>query len=154
MSGAPPARYAPRARGSADPWQLRGLVLKRLWISAGDPPDAALWDAARVAADTLPAAAEAEGGSSGLGFAVLHRGEAGTWLLLDWWAQGDILCQRLHRADPGSRDYQDVSHRPLAACVWELDAIAHERGAWVRHMMSGAPDPDRYLSDRLPEGLA
>jgi hypothetical protein len=44
-------------------------------------------------------------------------------------------------------------HRPTF-CVWELGAVAHERGAWSRYLLSDRPDEARrdYLRDTF-EGL-
>ena len=99
----------------------------------------------------MEAAAEAEGGSSGLGFVVMHAGEMGTWLLMDWWAHGDILCQRLSLAPAGGA-YEPMDDRPLTACVWELPILMHERDAYVRHMLTARPDADAYLADMRQGG--
>lgn len=41
---------------------------------------------------------------------------------------------------------------PPLACVWELVVTAHERDAWVRHMLTARPDAPTYLADALPQG--
>lgn len=97
--------------------------------------------------------AEEEGEAEGAGFCILHAGEAGIWLLVDWWAHKDILCQRLAFADYTSGQFASVDHRPLHACVWEQIIHAHERNAWVKHMMTPSPDLEAYLADQLGDGL-
>ncbi|EPX87030.1 hypothetical protein Salmuc_03005 [Salipiger mucosus DSM 16094] len=120
--------------------------MKVYHIGAGAPSDALL-ASARDEAARMEAEARDEGGAQGTGFVVIHEGEVGTWLLMDWWAHGDILCQRLSLGDADGFAAQDA--RPLNACVWELPVLMHERDAWVRHMMGGAPDPEAYLADHL-----
>jgi hypothetical protein len=47
-----------------------------------------------------------------------------------------------------------IEDRPWIGCVWELPPIAHERDAWVRHMLlPDKPDLDAYLADFMPDGL-
>lgn len=148
--------YAPRRFTPLPAWDAAGLRLKPYAIRAADapapPPD--LMAAARRSAEAgLAAAAPMEGGAEGFGHVVLHEGEAGTWLLLCWWAHGDICCERLLRAEPGGTDFVSVADRPLMACVWEMQVLAHENAAWMRHMMREPPDPEGWEADRLPEGL-
>ena len=144
-----PAPYAPRAGRALDPWAVGAMTLKVYHIGPRPPSDALL-AAARSEAARVEAAAAAEGEAAGQGFAVLHEGQKGTWLLLDWWAHGDILCQRLS-LDEG-HGFAPVDDRPLTACVWELPFLSHERDAWVRHMMTERPDPTAWAADLRPDG--
>lgn len=100
--------------------------------------------------------AEKEGDHYDLGFAVVHAGEQGVWLLMHWWAHADICCQRMVSARlesaPVMSDFSPVE-RPFHACVWEAVVINHEYRAWVGSMLTADPDPDRYLRDVLPDGL-
>ncbi len=146
----PPPVYAPRPLRHLTLWQVGPIRAKTYHVGRRTPREDRV-QAAHAAAARMGPESEAEGGSHGLGFVVLHEGEAGTWLLMDWWAHGDILCQRLS-LDTGA-GFRPADDRPLLACVWELPVIAHERGAWVRHMMRAAPSPDGYLADRLPAGI-
>jgi hypothetical protein len=71
------------------------------------------------------------------GFAILHEGEDGRWLLLHWWLEGGILGRKLWRADLGP-DAAFMDADPLLfACVWELGLIEFERRAWMETAMSG-----------------
>jgi len=143
----PAATYRPRAVRTLDGWRVGGLRLKLYHIGAVPPADGLLADA-RAETARIEAEAAREGGAAGLGFAVIHEGEAGVWLLMDWWAHGDILCQRLSFSDGGG--FAPVEPRPLVACVWELPILCHERDAWVRHMMSDPASPQGYLDDLRP----
>ena len=122
------------------------MPVKVHWIDArGEtaPPDGVLGAALRTVREVLPDAMASEGGSDGAAFVVLHRGEAGVWLLMDWWAHGDILCQRL--ACDTRDGFAAVEDRPLLACIWELEVIAAERDAFVAHMMRETPDRAAWL---------
>jgi hypothetical protein len=147
MAEPAPALYRPRPARALGVWELGGMRLKVYHIGPA-APDAGRLEDVRAEAARIGPAARAEGEDHGLGFVVIHDGEVGTWLLLDWWAHGDILCQRLSLDDGGG--FASVDDRPLTACVWELPFLAHERDAWVRHMMTGAPDPAAYLADLRP----
>ncbi|CAM4388778.1 hypothetical protein [Palleronia rufa] len=139
--------YRPRPLRALPGWRVGGLRLKLYHIGTAAPGEALLALARDEAARIAPEAAR-EGGAHGLGFAVLHEGEDGTWLLLDWWAHGGILCQRLSLSTGAGFD--PVAPRPLVACVWELPVLAHERDAWVRHMMRDPASPEGYLADLRP----
>ena len=124
------------------------MPVKMHWIDAegqAAPPAPLLRDAWRQVAATLPDAMAAEGGAEGAAFCILHRGQAGTWLLMDWWAHGDILCQRLARADADG-PFEAMDDRPLMACVWELEVIEEERRAWIARMMQPVPDRAAWLA--------
>jgi hypothetical protein len=47
-------------------------------------------------------------------------------------------------------EFHDLKNGSWMGCVWELAIVAHERDAWVRHMLApGQPDLDGYLADSL-----
>ncbi len=146
---APPV-YAPRPVRSLPVWTIGPMRVKPYHIGQSEPAET-LRESARVEASRIEVESAAEGGAHDLGFAVLHEGQGGAWLLLDWWAHGDILCQRLSL--DGGQGFEAVDARPLVACVWELPVILHERDAWVRHMMREPSSPEGYLSDRLRAGV-
>lgn len=150
------AAYEPRQFTFLGLWTAGDVALKAygITVAGAAPISQQVLDAAReVVAGTLPAEAAAEGESLDLGFVVLHAGTAGNWLLMHWWAHEDICCQRLAHAPSGSARFQSVDERPLMACVWELVAIGHENRAFVRHLLTEAPDRAAYLADLLPDGL-
>lgn len=137
-------------------WTIGDHRLKAYGISAPDDGriDAPLLDAARLYTErTLGSAAQIEGESGRLGYVVIHRGSVGVWLLIHWWAHGDICCGRLALAATGTTLFETMEQRPLLACVWEQLVMQHERDAWVRHMMKDDQDSSGYLHDRLADGL-
>lgn len=149
-----PAPYQARRFTGLGTWAAADLQLKAYgitWRLDRSGPPLELQQAARDhAARKLPAAAIAED-HHGLGFVILHEGRQGTWLLMDWWAHGDITCQVMAHADQGSTVFTAIN-RPYLACVWETVVIAHERDAWVDTMLTKHPDPDAYLTRRLSDG--
>ncbi|PWJ19120.1 hypothetical protein [Jannaschia seohaensis] len=140
--------YAPRLTARLPDREAFGIPIKMHWIDLqgqAAPPGALLASAWACVAEVLPAAMAEEGGSEGAAFCVLHRGAEGVWLLMDWWAHGDILCQRLARADMDADPFELLTDRPLLACVWELEVIARERAAWIAHMMGPVPNRSAWL---------
>lgn len=98
----------------------------------------------------LPAAAEDVGDHYELGFAILHAGKLGNWLLMHWWAHADILCLKKAKSS-GAGDFEPVV-RPYHGCVWEGVVVQHEHRAWIRTMLTSHPDAKAYLADVLPAG--
>ncbi|GHD17136.1 hypothetical protein ACFOEZ_14410 [Tianweitania populi] len=84
----------------------------------------------------------------GAGFAILHEGEEGRWLLLHWWLGGGICARKLWRADLApDAEFEDAPPH-LFACVWELAIIDFERCAWTETAMSHKPVSD-YIARRF-----
>jgi hypothetical protein len=91
-----------------------------------------------------------------LGFVILHRcGEDFYFLLVSTWRNENELWQTVWAKDgdrdPLFRPYATTGeHRPTY-CVWELGAVAHEREAWARYLLSSRDDAARhaYLHDCL-----
>ena len=84
----------------------------------------------------------------GAGFVCIHFGEHAVWLLVNWWAQECMLCQRLYRADLGTTEFTEMT-TGLVGCTWELAVHCHERAAWTRHVLYDDQPHwlDRYLDD-------
>lgn len=94
-------------------------------------------------------------------FAVLHRGRgAAAYLNAYTWVWDNVLeCRTAAAGQPflGGDEEEPTRFaelaRPWIGCVWELPPLAHERSAWVRHVLDpDRPDLDAYLADVLPEG--
>ena len=148
----PTTRYEPRhfhfhgvRKGDGITFKLYSIGRRRSGAA-----EELVWLAGSVGERELPAAAEEEGGHHGLGFAIVHEGAVGTWLLLHWWAHEDILCQRMYQRDESGVFFP--TDRPLHGCVWEAVVITHEHRAWIAHVLRGTPDAEAYLMDALPDG--
>jgi hypothetical protein len=99
------------------------------------------------ATSRIEAAADVIAGTAhqGAGFAILHQGEEGCWLLLHWWLGGGILARKLWRADLAPDAPFEEADPLLLACVWELGIIEWERRAWIETVMAGEP-VSRYMA--------
>lgn len=130
-------------------WEHRSWRMKLYGISiTGDPPRPALiCNARQIAARTL-----GQGPSGyGLGWIIVHEGQAGDYVLVDWWTDQDLVQHRLHGAPRGAPSLQYGWPQGAGFCVWELAVCWFERQAWVRHVLARAADPhfEGYLRDRL-----
>ncbi len=94
-------------------------------------------------------------------FVVLHRGnDDGAYLNAYSWVWDNAL--RFAAAAAGQPFLNCPDRDPthfvrldgsLIGCVFELPPIAHERDAWVRHVLAPEqPDLAGYLADSAPEG--
>jgi hypothetical protein len=108
--------------------------------------------AARGTLSTHVKEIEAEPSGHRLGFIILHCGIQGIWLQIAWWAHDDIYCAMLFHANDDDPVVFKRLTRFHMACVWELRVVDHERQAWIDCLLSGRPDPERYIGQVLPEG--
>jgi hypothetical protein len=90
----------------------------------------------------------------GYGFAVLHAGRDGSYLLIGRWYAGHNLASDTYEiatSRKGDQELQNLVKLSLHACIWEMAVYEFERDAWVTTMMlsgqklAGAP---AYLSCR------
>ena len=117
----------------------------------GALPETAAEACWQASTDALPAAPTGRGGH-GMAVLTMHMGLQGFWALLDWWAHNDIPMHRHWRAsadDPAA--LRDAAADGFGPCVWELAVQAHERRAWLRHVLANPAGPD--LRDYLKDGL-
>lgn len=153
----PPEPYFPRRIAHLDTWRDAGHATKVYGIHRD--PD---W-AGPILSDAVAASVRAtvravldeqasDARSHGLGFCIAHVGEEAVWLLVDWWSSGGILCQRMLSAPLADPSRFTPVTTPALACVWELVVTAHERDAWVRHMLTAEPDAQGYLKEVLSGG--
>jgi hypothetical protein len=88
----------------------------------------------------------------GVGFIGAHQGRGADFVFLGWWADENELFLHVYAANYSAPEewlYLNTSG-PLA-CVWDLAVVAHERDAWVRHVLMnpGGPDLDAYLAQHF-----
>jgi hypothetical protein len=109
-------------------WKLDSLQLKIYGITAeGQSISEAIINDANIFTreEVLPLVVS-EGRDNGLGFVIIHPGDLGVSVLAQWWIQGSVLCQHIHRRLWGSDESMNTSIRPVIACVWELGLINAE----------------------------
>lgn len=128
---------------------MPGWLVKRYAISAlRELPAPEVHDFAnRAVLASLP---EPHPDGPSCGFSVLHEDEDGCYVVVGWWSRNRLI---LHSRTWLS-DWAELEPAPAAgaatACIWELVAMAHERHAWVRHMvLPEQPDPAGYLADTI-----
>jgi len=87
----------------------------------------------------------------GVGFAILHQGRTGDYIILCWWDQENELPLRVFvRGSDGWRPAKEHE----SVCVWDLRIVWWEREAYVATMMAGRADGlEAYLA-RVAEGYA
>ena len=88
-----------------------------------------------------------------LGFVILHRAGSVLLLMVSTWRNTNEMWESVYVNDPSTsagyvRVRVDGHHRPTY-CVWELGAVWHERGAWVRFIQSERDNSAKraYLDD-------
>ena len=136
------------------PIELGDAVLK--WYDIAPPDEGVPVEVQRLARRSLADAArlgELRLGAT-LGFVVLHRcGEGFYFLLVSTWQNDNELWETVWAKDgDGDPDFHpwplEGTHRPTF-CVWELGAVAHERLAWTRYLLSERDEAaqEAYLRD-------
>lgn len=141
--------YEPRLIRNHELVELEGLCFKPYSIAAEGREDIDMEPVFEHAAEILSNSSIPSMDHRGLGYIIYHSGTGGDWLLMRAWLDGGILSGLLGRID-GDR-YTEVT-APLIECVWEEIPAHHERGAWVKHIMTAPENPQAYLQDRLVEG--
>ena len=92
----------------------------------------------------------------GVGVIIRHQTPTLLYLILCWWGRVNEMPIRTFGNELG--EGADIRGRGWRAaqgdesvCVWDLDVIAHERNAYVDHVLSrpDAPDLEAYLADAI-----
>lgn len=138
-------------------WNIENWRLKAYGITyTKEPLDQSLVDAARqVTSDRLIESASRTN-HYGVGFVGIHQGKTGNFVFVDWWADENELHHHVYvsaSAEPSNLKYMTTTG--LAACAWDLFLIAHERDAWVEHVLkrSESPDLESYLGAQLSDDV-
>jgi hypothetical protein len=144
------------------PVEVGGRSIKRYHVTPG--PEAVEPDVEQAALAILPRLLPEPDGTPPATFVVIHRsrGDNAAYLNAYTWVWDNVLHLRAAAAaqpalgcpDADPTNFMVIEDRPWIGCVWELPPIAHERDAWVRHMLlPDKPDLDAYLADFMPDGL-
>lgn len=142
--------YAPRAVSDLGLWEIEGLAFKvyGLLAEGKDITDEMVTLGRSFLRDEVLPVIAAEGEDNGLGFVIIHPGDLGISTAVQWWVQGSVLCQQIHRQLYGAAAPMDSKTRPVVACVWELALINAEQEIWRQKMMTDPPNPSAYLTTR------
>lgn len=82
----------------------------------------------------------------GVGFVIRHTGAGVEYLVVCWWDnQNELITRVLVRA--GGGEWRDAAGA-FSYCVWDLEVMWKERGAYVRRvMMPERADVDGYAGE-------
>jgi hypothetical protein len=152
--------FAEKFLRSRPPVDVAGRAVKRYHVTPG--PDGVEPEVEQAALAILPELLPEPDTTPPATFVVIHRGrDNAAYVNAYSWVWDNVLHYRVAAAaqpELGCPD-DDPTHftlveRPWIGCVWELPPIAHERDAWVRHMLlPGQPDLEAYLADSMPDGM-
>jgi hypothetical protein len=84
-------------------------------------------------------------GSTGLAVLILHAGGDGDYVLVHTWIEAYMSDLAVFTGPAGEPGQLRPGRAGLAPCVWEAAVLAHEREAYVRHVLDG----EGPLADRL-----
>jgi len=150
-----PSGYKPRPISFLEVWEAGDWTLKVYGISARRkrPPAELVSTAKDLALRELPRPATA-GSRYGIGILIVHEGEDGNYVLVDWWSGENMLHNHVYQSTAGGiapEDFRYVTPTGLCCCVWELHVLHFERTAWINSVLNrdGGPDLDEYLAQRL-----
>ena len=146
------ARYRPRPLAFLGIESASGYRLKTYSIRHDDSPfdRDRFRDGWELALAALPWPAVGEG-RPGVGFAILHRGRTGDYLILCWWDRENELPTRVFVRD-------DSGWRPAVGgesfCAWDLRVMWWEREAYVGTVLAGRADGVEAYLEMVVEGFA
>jgi hypothetical protein len=146
-------RYAPRRVRPMGTRKFGDWMLKLYGIAyQTDAPRRELVDAALRAAESALPSQAAGAGRYGVGFVGIHDGRDSNFVFVSWWENDNELQHRVFFSAPDRpAGLRAATQEEPIACVWDLSVIAHERDAWIRHVLANpaGPDPSGYLADTV-----
>ncbi|MEU7166108.1 hypothetical protein AB0A70_15895 [Streptomyces morookaense] len=148
--GTRPTPYTPRSVRTLRHERTGGWTVKRYAVSAlREVPSEEVDAFARTAVGMTLPPAHREGLSHA--FSVVHEDADGVYVVVGWWSANRlILHTRTWLADWSDLTRPAEAPGRATACVWEMAAMAHERDAWVEHVVrQDPPDVDGYLAAEI-----
>jgi len=145
-------RFVPRPIRPNGITEINGWRLKHYEITLDGSPISK--QIAAAVNTTLNRALPPAAGDVQVGFVIIHHGAEQIWALADLW-RCDIVYQHTFYADLNQpTEFAPVQPGGPTACVWELTVHAHERDAFVKHILNplDGPHVDHYLADTIAVG--
>ncbi|MCQ4084254.1 hypothetical protein NGB36_27675 [Streptomyces sp. RB6PN25] len=148
--GERPVEYSTRSVRTLRPESLGGWTVKRYAVSSlRDAPPSEVLDFARLGVRmSLP---EPCADVPAHAFSVVHEDEDGCYVVVGWWSRNRLILHTrtwIAGWDNLTAPVEAPAH--ATACIWEMAAMAHERDAWVRHVVRPErPDHAAYLSSSI-----
>jgi len=145
--------YKKRHFKSLENWQVDDLIIKPYAINKDQHAinNDLITKSILYAQQILPSILK-EHNHNNMGYAIIHKGDMGIWLLLHCWAYDDIVLSTLAFAQSEQYDFVCYDDKPFHACVWEHVLINHERNAWVENVLCDNSCIGGYLNNRLKDG--
>lgn len=142
-----PRRIVFRERIERDVWRLKVYTL----LHGDKEPDPALVEAALDQAFAYVPGPDDGPEHYGVGFVGVHQGASFDFVLVAYWAyQTELRFQSYMRPTSQSYRLEPVLGSELSVDVWDIALLAHERAAWVEHVLQpGDADLDGYLAATL-----
>ncbi|WMX45117.1 hypothetical protein RGF97_09960 [Streptomyces roseicoloratus] len=100
--------------------------------------------ALRLAADHL--ALGRHRGSLGLAVLLVHAGADGDYVLVHSWIEGHMSDLAIWTGPAARPEALRPGRAGLAPCVWEAAVLAHEREAFVHHVLDGMGGAESRLA--------
>ncbi len=86
----------------------------------------------------------------GIAIVIRHQGRDWDYFVLAWWDGENELPIRVFTRPRSPQGLWQPGSAQQSVCVWDLEILAFERDAYVRHMMGpDGPDPSAYLARQL-----
>ncbi|MFI9100411.1 hypothetical protein ACIGXA_07780 [Streptomyces fildesensis] len=148
--GERPVEYRPRALSTLAPESEHGWTVKRYTVSSfRDVPAPDILEFARRGVRlSLP---DPYPGLPSHAFSVVHEDEDACYVVVGWWSRNRVILHtRTWLADWDALSTPVEAPAYATACIWEMAAMAHERDAWVRHVVvPERPDFPAYLASAV-----
>jgi hypothetical protein len=138
--------YSPRRVSFTGVRQIQGFAIKVYSIVYGDCTFSAdVFEVGLLAASEELPQPVATTGRPGVGFAILHQGRTGDYVILGWWDNQNELPLRIFVR--GAEGWRSATGGE-SVCVWDLRVVWHEREAYVVTILSGkgVRQDEAYLS--------
>ncbi|MEV0174353.1 hypothetical protein AB0I00_24925 [Streptomyces sp. NPDC050803] len=124
--------------------EIAGHLVKAYAIEAPGREGASAEAALRTAEEHL--ASGRLRGSLGLAVLLAHAGGDGDYVLVHTWIEGYMSDLAVFTGPAGRPEELRPGRQGLAPCVWEAAVLAHERDAFVRHVLDGRGEPAQRLA--------
>ena len=87
-----------------------------------------------------------------MGFLILHKGNEGHFIVLNWWVGENMLNTRIYFSSFNNYNtIKQISGAGLGPCIWELEVIHHEKITWTNDVLKRSHEPNfkSYLEATL-----
>lgn len=128
-------------------WQLKRYAILADGRVYSEAVAAAATSAAFVRLPQAGTLAEADRGNHGVGFQLIHFAETAVVSPVFYWQWGSVLAHIDQLRASWDEPTQFNTGRPeIFGCIWEMDIVAFEVGAWKTTMLTDHGAPDTKLS--------